>query len=681
MTDEFEHHEWLKEKPLLDSGRWGYVAPSYSEEINAIHFSIKFAEPGMVCFRTGQTSPELLPHNPWLDIGELYKNRAQERLNKARAIIEEAHDQGRRFAPLQVAEALDFENHQHRAIGQIIKVSKASASQIASSIDLRLTPIPDSLVWAVLPESVRAKCEWIGLSITGEWGMMGHLTIYDNEKLTTAEVASVVHTFRDLSGPELCARILDYMSSQDDSRALKDQVSTIERAWRKEAPDDELTPSTASEIKRGMIYTLQEIRDKLDKDPAIKKEKDLLNFDAVAYRAVESLQRLDQVKDDVVDIARTGRKKSRGRWTTWEKQTGFEGMSRMLWPELFKLFFPDQGRLLPLADLIVRIYTRQLIRSYKNAAVRLDVFAGAQKALWNVDRKLVHRRDQNGQLSLILTSGNASAKLIADMGNAPMIPEYIMRGEGLSKTQTKTGQLLWRWLAKKAHLQRLGGHHDFRRIEIVGGDIALAKELGIARSKTKELRQCIELFTYIRPYTSDTQHVGLITSSLKDSYIDGKKGRHLTRVIIVGEAMLPGFEHRGKKGTHEVYLVPVPTHLPPLFGRHREHGKLLALQSSLWVELRLKASELAQFGGIRLTRRDWAVLAEPVGISPRVLEKTLDAWVEGDVPMLERVGDDRYTLTEHHKEDLGMLMRAGKQSLAGRKGGRKAAQKKKRFTK
>jgi len=673
--NEDEFHEILKEKPPLASGRWGYVMPSFGQE-NAVHFSIKFAEPGMVCFRTGQTSADILPDNPWLDITELYRRKAKERLDRAREVIQDAEDQGRRFAPIQQFEVPYLD----KKIGKVVKVTAASVSHTLASTEVQLTSVPDDFVWAILPKAVRKKCEWAGISVSGDWGIMGHLTLHEGEELSPNETEDLVATFRDLTPPELCIRIIDHMINQEDLTSRIDRANIIKRAWQKAAPGEELIAHYEEVLTKGMIASLEDIRDRIDeKETAIKSDRSILSFDAIAFRVIERLSRLDKCSEDAIGLARKGRSNGRDRWTAWKDQPGLGGTPRMLWPELFRNFFPRRGVMLPIAQVIAELYATQIIRSYKTPSIRQDVFQSAQKALFYPERELV----QKGNIALILTSKNVTGE-VAQISDAPMIPDYIMRGEGLSSTQTKAGQLLLRWIGSRAHIQRAMGNMDYRRIVIEGGDTALAKELGLSRSKIKDVKQCIEWFTYLRPYVenvgggSGTHHIGLITSSLTRSNMRGK-GRQVRRTIIVGEALLPGYEQQGRKGTIQRSLVPIPPLPPELQGNHQ--GRVLALQNNLWVELRDRASELAQHGGIILTFDDWASLAEPVGMNEQSLRRTMDIWSSADKPMITTVDKDRYTLTDHYSSDLDMIMRAGKQSLAGRRGGRKAAKKNRKYTK
>ena len=638
-----EHPEKLD---TLYSERKTIVIPSPTVD-GLVHIHIRWGE---------RTHAEVLgckeeprADNPWIDIAEVYRSRQMIKTTQEwEAIIppQARGEEGRRVFNIPFTP----ETPQHIKDAHI--------------------QLPDRLVFALMPRSVQDKLRGSIMSIDPTWGMS--LSIDANSDLTKDELMDVLEVLKGMGPVHLCRKLLDYFVG-DHIEATKEHIDCIEEAWREEGGDRELPPTVRAQIRNGVVETLNGFINALDSEKQ-RPTGTMAYWDQLIFREIEKLKRLEHAQGEVEILVKEGRASARERWQVWNKQIPLsESIARPLWPVLFKNFFPSRwGVSVPVSVFIARMFCRNFVGGF-NPALSLPVFDGISKTMFQESRSISKRMDANGQLYLVETRGGVTGRLARVVPNVPYIPDHILKGLSIKVTQTLLGQRLLRWVIRTAWEQLQLGVPDPRVIRIPGGDSALAKELGVSPSRRGDVKQMLEWMTYVMPLLPGEEHFGLLTTSLK------KVGKGKERLITVGTALLPHFNLNSKKGTKGRHLVPVPAKEPPLFGR--DQGKLVSLQWSVLSELRSRASELIEHGGVRITDRQWSELAEPLDIKPKKLKKILEVWTDDEEPFLRVIDDDRYTLTEHHKEDLDFLMKSGKQSRAGRRGGRKAAKKNEKFTK
>jgi hypothetical protein len=118
-------------------------------------------------------------------------------------------------------------------------------------------------------------------------------------------------------------------------------------------------------------------------------------------------------------------------------------------------------------------------------------------------------------------------------------------------------------------------------------------------------------------------------------------------------------------------LVPLPTLLPPMVGRARDHAAQAALQILVITELRENASELMKSGAVRIPLQRWRRLAQRSELPSSLLDEVLDLWQRDghDAPAFLRSPSAwLYTLaTPTYQPQLDTLLEAGIKEIEGRR--------------
>lgn len=130
----------------------------------------------------------------------------------------------------------------------------------------------------------------------------------------------------------------------------------------------------------------------------------------------------------------------------------------------------------------------------------------------------------------------------------------------------------------------------------------------------------------------------------------------------------------------KIVPVPLPELMPPMVGRPNEHGAIATLQLLVLRELRMKATELVELGGVVITAARWDALAKEAGVPAHLLTKLLEAWTEGRDgvrPFIVRRGE-LVDLAPDYEKERRFIVDGGQLSLTGHRKGLASQRKKRR---
>lgn len=206
-------------------------------------------------------------------------------------------------------------------------------------------------------------------------------------------------------------------------------------------------------------------------------------------------------------------------------------------------------------------------------------------------------------------------------------------------------------------------------LRIEGGWPALAELIGTVQNTRNLalLKRTAILLDRIVLRWPDGSHGRLFSLRYRDDLTG--PGRRTWVRIVPEPPLLPGYVQALPRGTPGRRLVPWPA-LPPLVGRERDHGAVLALALLALAELRLYARDLVEAGGARVPLDRWHELADRAGCPRPTAELAVERWADGS--WLRRVGGDRYTLAD--ADARAFIEAAGAEELAGQAGGKRSSQ-------
>jgi hypothetical protein len=241
------------------------------------------------------------------------------------------------------------------------------------------------------------------------------------------------------------------------------------------------------------------------------------------------------------------------------------------------------------------------------------------------------------------------------------------------------GHRLIRKLIHDAHKAWNDGIQDPRNVVISGGWSGLLAALNVSNKEHASLKALAIAGHCISWETEHAEHGGLWTWSERR----GTKKAPGEVAFVLGNALAPGYAdemtRQGDSRPARVArrLVPELRFEPPFGGaRPNEQGPIWTLQRLTLLHMVDHAEQLAAQGAVEITPHQWLQLASGAGVSHRLVNRTLDAWVAGDSEtapaLLERVDKDAWTLATAHAPEREFIRAGGAERTAGRlRAGRK----------
>lgn len=249
---------------------------------------------------------------------------------------------------------------------------------------------------------------------------------------------------------------------------------------------------------------------------------------------------------------------------------------------------------------------------------------------------------------------------------------------GCAAFGTVHGHLLIRALIHRAAdwwNGRIGVQDARPRIRFHGGWNGLLDELGIARKFHQRIKdiavagQCIV-------WSTPTITAGGLWTWTEER---GTRAGAGEVAFVLGDALAPGYANELKQAggnSHAARLarrvVPELRFPPPMGGaRSSDHGPIWTLHRLLVIELVDRAEALHVDGAVEITRARWLELADSARVTRRILDRTVDAWLQGEserVPaLIDRIGRDGWTLAEAHRVEREYIAAGGARRVNGRR--------------
>lgn len=235
-----------------------------------------------------------------------------------------------------------------------------------------------------------------------------------------------------------------------------------------------------------------------------------------------------------------------------------------------------------------------------------------------------------------------------------------------------------RWQFLEVHKQFLLGQKDPRKLIIEGGFQRLGELSGAGTSKciVDNIRKIIFaqagcLFRYRR---GDKIWEGNLISF--DHW--QARGRNASLLEIEMRAPgCPGFVQELPFGNLELneqrMLIPI-VGLPEFIGRSNDHASQACFQMELFIEMRMRAKELYERGGILISDDGWMKIAERAKMPHNLITKVLDCWLGNHY--IEQQDNFLYNVGPKYADARMMLMKAGEAEVKGSLAGKKKSQSK-----
>jgi hypothetical protein len=260
---------------------------------------------------------------------------------------------------------------------------------------------------------------------------------------------------------------------------------------------------------------------------------------------------------------------------------------------------------------------------------------------------------------------------------------YILAKQNVELLKSINFHRLFRWEIKEVTKRYLSGVSDFRKLSINGSFKELAELIGanIHKQTVQDLRDIITWQQQAGFDLGDGNMGHMLTYDIRSNTNDKRK-KILS--LYLTDMLLPNFvfsmPHENQSQREMRMLAPL-LDIPPLVtSNNRLHAAQAAFQVELCIEMRKRAKEIVDKGGIYLPHSQKVTMAEMVGLDLETLPKVFDRWTQdgNDGPkMLEEITQDVYSLSEHHQAARDFIIAAGKMEKSASIAGQKSRRRKK----
>lgn len=254
-----------------------------------------------------------------------------------------------------------------------------------------------------------------------------------------------------------------------------------------------------------------------------------------------------------------------------------------------------------------------------------------------------------------------------------MITAKSVLRSGIPLLSSVTSFYVVTWLIKQVHKQFVMNHKEPRKLLIKGDAFVRLGELsgaGTSAEIVSNIRKIIPtlagcVFQY---KTFDRVGEGNFLSYRYEKAI----GRNLSFLEIELQPIAcPGFVSNLPAGGIEYQeqrqLLPILS-VFPFYGRRNEHSSQARFQAELMLEMRPRAKEIYQNGGIPLSDKDLKEIAERAEMKNTLIKPVIDLWIKEEC--IARTEYDLYTLGARELGAKQMLEQAGKYEIDGSEAGK-----------
>lgn len=211
-------------------------------------------------------------------------------------------------------------------------------------------------------------------------------------------------------------------------------------------------------------------------------------------------------------------------------------------------------------------------------------------------------------------------------------------------------------------------------IGLEGGFHALAEHIGAGKGQLaiNKMKKIIALYSGCR-YEIELGNKIVNGNILMYEFTESKRGKSQYLLVTLARALCPGFVESASKEdsryNNTKLLLPILHKEPPFIGKNNTFCSQMNFLDWLMIEMRLRAVELYERGGILLNYENLLELAKKARMSTNLIKPVLDCWVTDNY--LEQVDSSLYSLGDNYKNEKLMLFQAGEKTFKGSLAGKK----------
>ncbi len=267
--------------------------------------------------------------------------------------------------------------------------------------------------------------------------------------------------------------------------------------------------------------------------------------------------------------------------------------------------------------------------------------------------------------------------IIADFEPSACIPLVTAKdivSKDIEALNSILAKRIIRFYGLRANQQHILNTKTPNVIGLEGGFHALAEHIGAGKGQLaiNKMKKIIALYSGCR-YEIELGNKIVNGNILMYEFTESKRGKSQYLLVTLARALCPGFvegaSREDSRYNNTKLLLPILHKEPPFIGKNNTFCSQMNFLDWLMIEMRLRAVELYERGGILLNYENLLELAKKARMSTNLIKPVLDCWVTDNY--LEQVDSSLYSLGDNYKNEKLMLFQAGEKTLKGSLAGKR----------
>lgn len=282
----------------------------------------------------------------------------------------------------------------------------------------------------------------------------------------------------------------------------------------------------------------------------------------------------------------------------------------------------------------------------------------------------------------VINSDNIAIANIEASACIPLVTAKDMVSKDIEALNSILAKRIIRFYGLKANQQHVLNSKTPNTVALEGGFHALGELIG-AGTGPKAIEKMKKIITiYSRcGYQIETDNKIVTGNILMYEFTESKRGKSQHLLVTLARALCPGFVASATKEDSRYnttkLLVPLLHKEPPFVGKNNTFCSQMNFLEWMLIEMRLRAPEYFERGGILLNNESRLELAKKARLSPTLIKPCIDRWLNENY--LEQVDSCLYGLGDNYKNERNMLLEAGEKTIKGSLAGKRRKKIQKNF--
>lgn len=296
----------------------------------------------------------------------------------------------------------------------------------------------------------------------------------------------------------------------------------------------------------------------------------------------------------------------------------------------------------------------------------------------------------------LTTSGNrideATKKIVSDNNTAianfetsaciPLVTAKDIVSKDIEALNSILAKRIIRFFGLKANQQHILNTKTPNTIALEGGFYALGELTGAGTQAKaiQKMKKIIALYSRCG-YQIELENKIVTGNILMYEFTESKRGKSQHLLVTLARAFCPGFvasalKEDSRYNTNKL-LVPILHKEPPFIGKNNTFCSQMNFLDWILIEMRLRATELYERGGVLLNNENLLEIAKKARMSTNLIKPVIDCWLSENY--LEQVDSSLYALGDSYKNEKNMLLEAGEKTFKGSIAGKKRKKNQRNF--